>query len=150
MSKSQGLSAGELHHAGAFTGVAAGDKAPEVRSSEGTSSLEAPEAHSMLPVGKEGAPNIGGPGMDSALKLGGSMAELFNYFTKAGGALGSSISECFGKMATFLGTDELKGDNLAIKDLGPGEITSHGIASVRGDLQIKDFSATSQQGGAEH
>ncbi len=146
---SKGPSAGELDHAGAFSGVAVGDKVPDVRASEGTSSLEAPEAHSMLNVGKQELPSIGGPGMDSTIKLGGSMAELFSYFTKAGGALGSSISECFGKMANYFGTDEAKGDTISIEHLGAAE-AAQPFAGVQGDFQLKGASFKGQQAGQEH
>ncbi len=152
MSKSKGPSAGELDHAGAFSGVAMGDKAPDVRAAEGTGAFAgASETHSMLNVGKQEVPCIGGPGMDSAIKLGGSMAELFNYFTKAGGALGASISECFGKMANYFGTDEAKGDTISIEHLGAAE-AAQPFAGVQGDLGLagKGAGFRTQQAGQEH
>ena len=150
MGKSKGPSAGELDHAGAFSGVAVGDKSPDVRAAEGTGAFAgASETHSMLNIGKAEMSSIGGPGIDSTVKLGGSMAELFNYFTKAGGALGASISECFGKMANYFGTDEAKGDTIGIENISVAE-AAQPFAGVQGDFQLKGASFKGQQGGAEH
>lgn len=148
-----GPSAGELAFAGAFDSA----KESNVRSAEGVSgghggTGEANEAM-MSGIGTKSLPTIGGPGMDSCVKLGGSMGELFSYFTAAGGALGASIADCFGKMMNYFGTDEAKGDTIAMDNIGPGEITSHGIVGVQGDLQIagKGASFRSQQpAGQEH
>ncbi len=143
-----GPSAGELAFAGAFDG-----KESNVRSAEGVGGHGGAEGNDMMMggVGTKSLPSIGGPGIDSTVKLGGNMAELFSYFTKAGGALGSSISECFGKMANYFGTDEAKGESFAdISNVSVNEVASHGIVGVQGDFQLKGASFAGQQPGQEH
>jgi hypothetical protein len=145
MSAPEGMTSGQLSASGALDS--------NVHSSQGVPSQMPDGEDNMLPLGKAAIlQSLGSNGIDSVIKVGKSSLEsAFSAVMPSGSAsaLGSSISDCMGKISNYMGASEAKGDALGLENLGPGEITNHGIPGVAGDLQLKDLTFKGNQ-GAEH
>lgn len=126
-----GPSVGELAFSGAF-----GDSGGHAGSSGG---LPAAQDGGLMPggIGSKEMPTIGGAGIDSAVKLGGNLGEMFSAFKAGAQALGASISDVMGRISNYLGTQEAKGDQLDMQHISISEVANP-VFGVQGDLQLKE------------
>ena len=108
----------------------------------GNALVSATNGGKMLPFERKEIAGLGGDATDAlALSNGDTM---FAPLIAGGGPFGSSITDALGGAAGYLGTQEAKGDNIALEQVGSAE--RQAPPNIQGDLQMNK--GLSFKGGA--